>query len=508
VGIDVRNSKKHQAFLAAVTNMDIYPASIIEAGGLIWAMGRKDLDKYLLIATICGCGCDCGLSPDFEGRVVRGEGMIVKICPLAHGNAVALRKALPFTAPRLVGLSGSVGCGDRLGLATPGHIRAACGSGFIPFLAQQSIREMERTGRTPEDVMDDATWGVMQEGYTDGYGSDADHLKQPEDIDNCLAAGFTLFTVDPGDHVDNAADGYNDAELEARFQKLPFADLGVTADEMIFIYEGRQFDLGQSVLSFDHHTLLKAAVKYSNAVLHTVDMYRHLREAAAGRPYELEVSVDETETPTTALEHIFIASELKRLGAKWVSLAPRFTGRFEKGVDYIGDLSEFEVRFAEHAAIAKLFGGYKISLHSGSDKFSIYHVVARYTGQLVHLKTAGTSYLEAIRVIAACDPALFHEIFIFARERYETDKATYHVSAVMDRVPDISDIKDADLPKLLDHFDVRQMLHVTFGSVLTTIKPDGKLLFRDRLRDVLRRHEEKHYEILATHMKHHLELFG
>ena len=356
--------------------------------------------------------------------------------------------------------------------------------------------------------MDDATWGVMQEGYTDGYGSDADHLKQPKDIDSCLAAGFTLFTVDPGDHVDNAADGYNDAELEARFQKLSFADLGITADEMIFIYEDRQFDLGQSMLSFDHHTLLKAAVKYSDAVLHTAGMYRHLGEAAAGRPYELEVSVDETETPTTALEHIFIASELKRLGVKWVSLAPRFTGRFEKGVDYIGDLSEFEARFAEHAAIAKLFGGYKISLHSGSDKFSIYPAVARYTGQLVHLKTAGTSYLEAVRVIAAYAPALFREIFVFARQRYEMDKATYHVSASMERVPDISVLSDADLPELLDHFDIRQMLHVTFGSVLTAVKPDGKLLFRDSLRDVLRRHEEKHYEILATHMKHHLELFG
>ena len=102
---DVTNSKKHQASLAAVADMDIYPASVTEAGGLIWAMGRKDLDKYLLIATICGCGCE--LSPDFEGNVVRGEDIVIKICPLTHGNAVALRKALPFTAPRLVGLSGT-----------------------------------------------------------------------------------------------------------------------------------------------------------------------------------------------------------------------------------------------------------------------------------------------------------------------------------------------------------------------------------------------------------------
>ena len=127
---------------------------------------------------------------------------------------------------------------------------------------------------------------------------------------------------------------------------------------------------------------------------------RHLVQAAGTRPFELEVSVDETDQPTSHAEHIYIASELKRLGVNWVSLAPRYVGRFEKGVDYIGDLAAFETDFAGHAAIARQFGPYKLSLHSGSDKFSIYPIAARLTGGLVHLKTAGTSYLEALRTIA------------------------------------------------------------------------------------------------------------
>jgi hypothetical protein len=98
--------------------------------------------------------------------------------------------------------------GDRLGLATPGHVRAvrATGSSIAPIFAQQSIREMARTGRTPQQVMDDATWGAFLEGWTGGVGADADHLKTPADIDACLAAGFTFYTIDPGAHVDNRAD--------------------------------------------------------------------------------------------------------------------------------------------------------------------------------------------------------------------------------------------------------------------------------------------------------------
>ena len=86
-----------------------------------------------------------------------------------------------------------------------------------------------------------------------------------------------------------------------------------------------------------------------------------------------------------------------------------------KGVDYIGDLDEFEAEMAKHAAIARVLGPYKLSIHSGSDKFSIYPIFARHAGSLVHLKTAGTSYLEALRAIAGVDPAFFREILALAR---------------------------------------------------------------------------------------------
>jgi hypothetical protein len=175
-------------------------------------------------------------------------------------------------------------------------------------------------------------------------------------------------------------------------------------------------------------------------------------------------------------------------------------GRFEKGVDYIGDLETFSTAFAQHVAVARTVGPYKLSLHSGSDKFSIYPVVARLTEGLVHLKTAGTSYLEALRAVARVAPALFREMLTFARERYDTDRATYHVSAQLANVPLQQALSDADLPGLLGQFDARQVLHVTFGSVLDR--------FGERLLATLREHEGVYYDMLDVHFRRHLASFA
>jgi hypothetical protein len=225
------------------------------------------------------------------------------------------------------------------------------------------------------------------------------------------------------------------------------------------------------------------------------------------RPFEVEVSVDETDTTTSPEEHFFIASELRRLGLEWVSLAPRYVGRFEKGVDYIGDLDAFDADIARHAAIARRCGPYKLSIHSGSDKFTIYPLMAKHTRGLVHLKTAGTSYLEALRAIAGIDSQLFREILVFSCARYDEDKATYHVSADPSLALRSEDLADDALATVLDNFHNRQMLHVTFGSVLTTLQDDGSYLFKDRFLGALRSDEEAYYDVLEDHFDKHLKPF-
>jgi hypothetical protein len=249
-------------------------------------------------------------------------------------------------------------------------------------------------------------------------------------------------------------------------------------------------------------------VKYGRAVAHTRRMHRHLAQAASGRAFELEMSVDETDSPTTPHEHYYVAHELKRLGIPVVSLAPRFIGAFEKGIDYKGDLRAFEAAFAQHVKIARHLGPYKISIHSGSDKFSIYPIAAKHARELIHVKTAGTSYLEAVRTIAEVQPDLFREILAFALERYGEDKASYHVSANPAAVPAPGQLPDRQLASVLSSNDGRQVLHVTYGSVLTVKDSAGNYRFRDRLLKALASNEDVHYEIVARRLRRHVEPFA
>jgi hypothetical protein len=476
------------------TSLNISPRSLVEQNGAVYGLAGSQ------VAVLAQAGS--AVLAAFEGQTSEVSGKALLLGPLSPKNAAALRAQLAWLQPRPHGLKTSAGMGDRLGLATPGHVRAvvATGSKVAPIFAQQSIREMTRTGRSPQQVMDDATWGIFAEGWQGGVGADADHLKTPEDIDACLAAGFTFFTIDPGAHVNNAAETASLSDLRQLAEVLP-ADVQPKATGLA----GKTFDVEGLKLTFDDATLFKAAVKYGKAVAHVAMMYQHLIKATAGRPVELEVSVDETDLPTTHAEHFYFASELKRLGVQWVSLAPRYIGHFEKGVDYIGDLAAFEADFAGHAAIARQLGPYKLSLHSGSDKFSVYPIAARLTKGLVHLKTAGTSYLEALRTIADLDPVFFRQLYVFSRERYETDKVSYHVSAQLGRAPLPEDV--SVWPSLLDQFDAREILHVTFGSVLTDKKPDGSLRFYDKFVQVLRDNPEAYASNLEKHFIRHLTPF-
>jgi hypothetical protein len=471
-------------------DLPIYPASVTQAGDCTYFLLRSDdgLGRQLGIL---------GAASGFEGE---RQGDLL-LCPLTAANAAALRAALPWLQPRPLGLQTSAGCGDRLGIATPGHVRALRKAvGVAPILAQQSMRENTRTGRTPQEVLDDAMWGVLQEGWQDGYGADADHLKTPADADSTAAAGYTFFTIDPGEHVDDSAHSVSRAELTGKVAALPWEALETQPGDLAQRYLGQPFELEHGRLIFDEQSLLRAAAKYGRAVAHIARMYRHLETVITAPPWELEVSVDETATPTSHLEHLYIALELKRLGVHWVSLAPRYVGRFEKGVDYIGDLHALQADLAGHAAIARALGPYKLSLHSGSDKFSVYPLIVEATAGLVHLKTAGTSYLEALRTIAQVQPALFRPIYALAFECYDQDRKTYHVSAEPARAMRPEEQTDDMLPAVLDQFDAREMLHVTFGSVLQH--------YGDAIKATLHAYEDAHYAAVEAHFDRHLAAFA
>ena len=486
----------------------LYESSVRAVSDAVVALARVSGTKHLAVLAES--------PPAFEATSSFDDGdRALYLCPCSPQNARRLRAEFPWTAPSPLGRTTAIGCGDRLGCATPGHIRACRATGVTPVLAQQSIREMERTGRSPQQVLDDVTWAVFQEGYTDGYGADADHLKSEADIDACVAAGYTMYTIDPSDHVQNDADHLDGDALTDRFQALPWDALDTTPSACLDRYTGAPIAVGEDgdlEVEFSPTLLKRAAVKYGAALAHTKGLAEHLSDAyqahRSEEDYDLEMSVDETDTPTHPREHYFVAAELNRLGVEVTSLAPRFVGDFEKGIDYIGDLDVFEEAFRAHATIARAQGGYKLSIHSGSDKFSVYPILGKHAGSHLHLKTAGTSFLEALRIPARHAPDFFREMVTFAFERFEDDRKTYHVTTNLDAIPAPADVPDPALENTyLEDNNGRQLLHITYGSLLSGTEEEPSP-FRERFFALLDEHEEEHYEALRSHFLAHIDTVG
>ncbi|MBK8905808.1 MAG: hypothetical protein IPM53_31795 [Anaerolineaceae bacterium] len=490
--------------------MTIYEDSVVVLDGTTHALTRLAGGKKRLVVA--------GDTAVFHGTPQQNR----LICELTPENAAALRSRLPWLNPVPLGLQTSFGFGDRIGVATPGHVAAlesvqrsgeqrepeenlrksaqsAANSQIAPIFAQQSVRENTRIGRTPQQVLDDAMWGIFEKGWNGRWGADADHIKEIGHVAPFAQAGYTFFTIDPSDHVDNAAQSDDLDTLRQKGAALPWAQFGTTLEALNDEYCAAPIVLEGVTLHFDEAVLLRALAKYGRALAHTISLTAAIRQQLGGKPFDLEMSVDETDTPTAAEEHFFIANELLRRDVPVVSLAPRFVGKFQKGVDYMGDLAEFEAELAKHAAILHHFGRYKLSIHTGSDKFTIYELINRYANGRVHVKTAGTSYLEALRVISQTDVPLFRQILDLGHKRFATDRKTYFIDCQPERVPTSDQLSDAALPGLLNDFDARQLLHVTFGSALDEYGP--------ALKAALRRDEAAYEAALVAHFGRHLRPF-
>lgn len=438
-----------------------------------------------------------------EGTIHR-EGELLRLRgTLSHPNAIAVRKIVPVLRPRPVGLATSAGTGDRLGLATAGHAAAfrEHGAGLVPVFGQQSVREMERLGRPARSVVDDATFGALEAGWALPVGTDADHLRSTADIDVCLDAGFTSFTLDPGDAVTEVGE----RDPRPLFDALPWAELDDDPNSLLRRYAGRTFDIDGERLTITSEDVTRAAAKYARALALTASMHRHLRGAGVTEA-DIEFAVDETREVTTPAEHFYLASELARLEVDFVGFAPRYIGSFLKGVEYVGDLGVLRESLTTHARIARTLGPYKLSLHTGSDKFAIYDLVAEATQGLVHLKTSGTSYLAALEIVATANPQLFREIYATSLNAYAAASASYPVDADLARTPSPSQLTDAELPGILHAFDTRQILHVAYGAVLHS--PEGLTPHGHQLREVITASYGDYVRLLADHLGAHLAPFA
>ncbi len=475
----------------------VYPDSLQSAAGSLFFIARENGNKFLVILS------QGAFPAKFAGSEVTLENGKAKVCELTNANCDALRELFPYTKPKNHrGLPITVGLGDRLGLASPGHIRLIKDLPVFPILAQQSIRELNLTGRTYPDVLAAASWAVFQEGYTKGFGADGDHLKTAEEVKMALDCGFTMITLDCSEHIDNPVAALSAKEIADRYQMLPQDVRGKLEAK----YLGKTFDLKGVSITFNQADFEKIVLVYLKAINYTIDLYNKLIKNYS-RKIDFEMSIDETLTSTSPESHFFVAAELIDGGLEVTSLAPRFCGEFQKGIDYIGELPQFTKEFVAHFKIAEHFG-YKISVHSGSDKFAVFPVIGKETGGKYHLKTAGTNWLEAVRVIAAKNPALYRRMHQFALENLAEARKYYHISADPARVPDINKLRDSELPGLMDLVDSRQVLHITYGLILLAKNPDGTSTFRKEIYDTLNQFEADYYAVLERHIGKHLKLLG
>jgi len=388
--------------------------------------------------------------------------------------------------------------GDRLGVATAGHLRAARQFDVAPVLAQQSVRENDFIGRAFPDVVANATWGVFQEGYRDGYGADGDHLKNIPAIDTALAAGMPMITLDLTEVMKPEVADWSVDQVREGFQQLdPDLQKRITAD-----YVDGSYTLPSGTeITFDEVEAQRCAVMYGPAITLSAEVNEHLK-TATGDAFDLEISIDETTTPTLPAHHLFIARELEIAGVTVNSLAPRFIGEFQKAIDYIGDLEEFRRQFRVHCEISRRYGNYKISVHSGSDKFSAYPAVGEETGGRLHLKTSGTSWLEALRTVALYDHELYREIHAFVVDYYPTALSFYHITADFAAIPALESVADEGLANYLEDPNARQMLHISYGGILQNNE------LRDKLYASLHEHEEEYAKLLRRHFERHIEPLG
>jgi hypothetical protein len=484
----------------------IYPKSFRSRNRLTYGLVRTAEGRKLVVL---GKKNDV-LSDPFAGRCFHDPSTL-KVCDLSRENTQTLMTLFPFTKPiSLKGHPITIGTGDRLGVATPGHIRAVQKFRVRPVLAQQSVRENTQTGRNFIEVVGDAAWAVFQENYEEGYGADGDHLKSLQEVGDALDAGVSMITLDLSEKLNPEVFQYPRATVTGKFRDE--IDQG-DAEVLLHLFLDKEFFFkgphGELSIRFEEDHVKRNVLLFHKAIDFTEEVYQHIFSRSGKRhAIDFEISIDETPFATSPENHLFFIIAIGHRGVKIDSLAPRFIGEFQKAVDYRGDLSHFRNQFYHHVLISEEYGNYRISIHSGSDKFSAFPHMGELAKKGLHLKTAGTSWLEAVRLIATVSPTLYRKMHQFALSKFEEATKLYHVTTDLARIPKLETLHEEELPSLLDQEDSRQLLHITYGTLLNAKDKKGKSLFREEFRAILSEYEEDYWSLLEKHMERHLSSLG
>ncbi len=367
------------------------------------------------------------------------------------------------------------GVGDRFAHQAKAQLQAfilagKAGAAITPVW-NKSNREHLIVGSEPDQVRAAADAAVTELGWDSAHHVDADHINL-DTVDRFIA-GSDFYTIDVADDIGQAADP---AEVNAFIERHPelIGDLNIAGID--------------GILTVTREDVERIANTFLAAVKKAGSIYQHIAAKKGEGKFATEVSMDETDNPQTPVDLLVILAAIADEKIPVQTIAPKFTGRFNKGVDYVGDLAQFEIEFnSDLAVIAHAVDAYgmpaclKLSVHSGSDKFSIYPPIraalAKF-GAGLHIKTAGTTWLEEVIGLADAGGeglALAKEIYADALANADDLCAPY--ATVIDI--DASQLPSADVvvewssqdfvsairhdqsnPKYNQH--MRQLLHVGF----------------------------------------------
>ncbi len=369
----------------------------------------------------------------------------------------------------------SMGVGDRFGQEGGAQLRAflaakAQGLAITPVW-NKSNREHTLIGTRPEDVRAQADAAVKACGWDGPHFVDADHIGMGS-VDRFMPS-CDFFTIDVADFIGKSSDDASRASFVAAMGRflgeLPIPGLAepvrVTPDSL--------------------HAF---AAKYLCAIEEAARVYRHIVQGKGEGTFVTEVSLDETNSPQTPVEIFFLLAALARAKIPAQTIAPKFSGEFLKGIDYVGDVRQFAREFSDDLMVLshakRLFGlpdALKLSVHSGSDKFSLYplmHKALKQADAGLHLKTAGTTWLEEVIGLAAAGGdalAFVKALYREALGRYDEMAGPYRTVIAIDRkalpTPEQVDAMSAqDYVQTLEHdqacprFNIhfRQLVHISF----------------------------------------------
>jgi tagaturonate epimerase len=367
------------------------------------------------------------------------------------------------------------GTGDRFAHQGKAQLRAIlkareAGMDVYPVW-NKSNREHVIIKSKPDDVRAEADAAVAALGWSGPYYVDADHIGL-KTVDAFISAS-NFFTLDVADFTGKPADA---GAIEAFLKAVA----GYTGSLSIPGID-RPFDLTEE-------TVRGAARKFLLAVQEAGRIYRHIEGRKGREDFVTEVSVDETDTPQNPVDLFLILAMIAEQGIPAQTIAPKFTGRFNKGVDYVGDLGQFEKEFDEDLSViafaVREFGlsdALKLSVHSGSDKFSIYPIINRLIKKHdagLHVKTAGTTLLEEVIGLAESGGdglEIVKEIYAQAHEHFAELAAPYSTVIDIDpaKLPSpkaVNGWSSAQYANALRHVEshpeynphFRQLLHVGF----------------------------------------------